>query len=67
MDINKLLMGFSCGCGKTHHCDIEYVYIEDNAIAHLAELCTDYHDVLLAATMSRCTNPDFYTLPLTIT
>ncbi len=28
MDINKLLKGTHCECGKHHTCDIKYVYIE---------------------------------------
>lgn len=28
MDINKLLRGVDCSCGKVHTCDIDYVYLE---------------------------------------
>ncbi|MBQ4119225.1 MAG: sn-glycerol-1-phosphate dehydrogenase [Clostridia bacterium] len=47
--INKLLKGFECECGKFHTCDIDYVYIEKNAISHLAEICEKYNSVLLVA------------------
>ena len=30
MDINSLLKGFNCSCGKHHTCAIEYVYVKDN-------------------------------------
>ncbi len=49
MDINQLLQGFSCSCGKTHHCDIDAVHIEKGAIARLTELCTGYEHILLVA------------------
>ena len=49
MDINKLLMGVDCSCGKHHECDIEYVFVEDGAIARLTEICTKYSRVLLVA------------------
>ena len=49
MDINKLLEGVNCSCGKTHSCDIKYVYIEKNATERLVELCRDYKNVLVVA------------------
>ncbi len=49
MDINKLLNGVKCECGKVHNCDIDYVYIEKNAISYLAEICKDYNSVLMVA------------------
>ena len=49
MDINKLLEGRKCECGKIHSCDINYVYIEKNAISHLKEICKDQNTVLLVA------------------
>ena len=49
MDINKLLLGVDCSCGKRHECDIEYVFVEDGAIARLTEICTSYNRVLLVA------------------
>ena len=49
MDINKLLEGRKCECGKIHSCDIDYVYIEKNAISHLKEICKDLNTVLLVA------------------
>ncbi len=47
--INKLLKGIECECGKFHTCDIDYVYIEKNAISHLAKICEKYNSVLLVA------------------
>jgi len=49
MDINKILQGVECKCGKTHTCDIEYVYIESGAISRFAEICTKYNSILLVA------------------
>lgn len=49
MDINKLLRGVACSCGKTHTCDIAYVYIENNAIERLGDICRDYRTLLLVA------------------
>ncbi len=49
MDINKLLAGLDCACGKTHSCEIEWVYIEENAIERLRDICTDYKNILLVA------------------
>ena len=47
MDINKLLGGVKCECGKTHTCDIDYVYIEKGAISHLKEICENYNNILI--------------------
>ena len=49
MDINKLLKGVNCDCGRTHTCDIEYVYIENNAIQRLGEICGQDRNILLVA------------------
>jgi len=48
-DINKLLEGVKCGCGKTHTCDIDYVYIEKGAISHLKQICENYKNILIVA------------------
>lgn len=49
MDINRILHGVECSCGKTHTCDIEYVYIESGAVSRLADICAAYNTVLIAA------------------
>jgi len=49
MDINVLLGGVNCPCGKHHTCDIEAVYIEKNAAARLTEICRDNRHILLVA------------------
>ena len=49
MDINKLLEGTDCVCGKKHTCDIKYVYIEKNAVRRLCEVCSEYRHILLVA------------------
>ncbi len=49
MDINKLLKGVNCSCGKEHKCDIGYVFVENNAVSHLTEICADYKSILIVA------------------
>lgn len=49
MDINNLLNGVDCACGKKHECDIKYVYIEKNAIDRLKDICVPYKKILLVA------------------
>lgn len=49
MDINKLLQGVDCRCGKLHTCNIEYVYIEKKAALRLKEICNGYENVLIVA------------------
>ena len=49
MDINNILKGLSCKCGKTHTCPIKYVYVESGAISKLSSVCASYRRVLLVA------------------
>lgn len=49
MDINELLKGVNCSCGRVHTCNIEHVYIEKNAAKRLEEICREYKSVLLVA------------------
>ena len=49
MDINKLLEGINCDCGKTHTCNIGYVYIENDATSHLKEICRNFNQILIVA------------------
>ena len=49
MDINKILEGVNCPCGKNHKCDIEAVYIEKGAISRLTDLCGGYENILVIA------------------
>lgn len=49
MDINDLLSGIDCECGRRHTCDIKKVYIENGAEKHLTELCKSYKRILLVA------------------
>lgn len=49
MDINNLLKGIDCTCGKAHRCDIDYVYIERNATERLCEICREISSVLVVA------------------
>ncbi len=49
MDINELLRGVPCACGKMHTCAIQAVYIEKNAAARLKELCKEYGKILIVA------------------
>ena len=49
MDIQQMLQGIDCVCGKHHTCDIHYVAVEKGAISHLTELTKDFQSVLLVA------------------
>ena len=49
MEINDLLKGVDCGCGKHHSCAIRYVYIEKDAVRHLEAICGDRQRILLVA------------------
>ena len=49
MDINSILQGIECSCGKKHYCDIEYVYIEKGAIERLRDICGKYNSVLIVS------------------
>ena len=49
MDIQQMLQGIDCVCGKHHTCDIHYVAVEKGAIGHLTELTKDFQSVLLVA------------------
>ena len=49
MNIQELLKGVDCACGKHHACDIGYVAIERGAIDHLKKLCEGKQNVLLVA------------------
>ena len=49
MDINSILKGVKCDCGKNHSCSIECVYIESGAVKRLTELCRNFDNILLVA------------------
>ena len=49
MDINELLLGVDCECGRHHECSIEKVYIEKGATKRLAPFCKEYGKILLVA------------------
>lgn len=49
MDIQQLLQGVDCSCGKHHSCDIKFVAIERGAISHLTHLTEGYTSILVVA------------------
>jgi len=49
MEINALLKGMDCSCGRHHSCDIKYVAIGKGAIAQLAQITGEYRNILLVA------------------
>ena len=49
MNINDLLRGVDCECGRRHECAIRYVYVEENATRHLGNILADYTSVLMVA------------------
>ena len=48
MNINQLLRGMRCGCGREHTCPIEAVYIEPGAANRLKNLCPERRVLLVA-------------------
>jgi len=49
MDINSILKGVRCRCGKFHKCDIDYVYIESGAISRLESICSGVKKIIIVA------------------
>ena len=49
MNINDILAGALCACGKNHECDIKYVYVEKGAATRLSDICSGYKRILLVA------------------
>ena len=49
MEINELLQGVDCSCGRQHRCDIRYVAIGNNAIVQLGDMVKEYRKILLVA------------------
>lgn len=49
MDINSILNGVKCDCGREHRCSIERIYIESGAIERLSILCSGYDNILIVA------------------
>ena len=49
MDVNAVIKKEDCPCGRTHFCDIEYVYIEKNAISRLGAICEKSTSILIVA------------------
>lgn len=49
MDIQKLLSGIDCSCGKKHTCDIKHVFVGNDAICNLPRICENYNNILLVA------------------
>lgn len=49
MNINEILKGVDCSCGRHHSCGIKYVYVEKNAMSRLTEICAEYQSILIVA------------------
>ena len=49
MDINELLKGLECSCGKKHECAIKYVFADNNAVSHLKDICKEFNHILIVA------------------
>ena len=49
MDMNELLRGVDCDCGRHHSCSIGAVYVERNVAARLPKLCEGYSRILIVA------------------
>ncbi|MBR5721430.1 MAG: iron-containing alcohol dehydrogenase, partial [Clostridia bacterium] len=48
-NINGLLCEKKCSCGKTHNCNIKYVFIEENAISKVKDITEGYKNIVLVA------------------
>lgn len=49
MNINELLKGIDCKCGRRHDCAIGNVIIKENAIEELSKMLSDYKNILIVA------------------
>ena len=49
INIDKLLEGMKCECGKLHTCNIETVIIRSGAIEELRKLTENYRNILIVA------------------
>ena len=49
MDVNFLLKGIDCNCGKPHLCNIKEVNIGKNAIESLTSICKNFKSPLIVA------------------
>ena len=49
MDINRLLNGIACSCGKAHTCSIKEVNIGKSAIDTLSDICKNFNAPLIVA------------------
>lgn len=49
MDINELVNGMDCSCGKRHVCAIDHVVIGQGVLKKIPEICSEYRSILLVA------------------
>lgn len=49
MDINELVNGMDCSCGKRHVCAIDHVVIGQGVLKKIPEICAEYRSILLVA------------------
>lgn len=49
MNLNELLKGARCSCGRYHTCPIKYVFIERGAISRLGEIASEYKNIIVVA------------------
>ena len=49
MNVNELLAGVDCKCGRRHECEIKYVFVENNAAIHLPKITEGYESILIVA------------------
>ncbi len=49
MNVQELLQGIACSCGRHHSCPIDFVAVEKDAIRHLAQLARNYDNILIVA------------------
>ncbi len=49
MDIQALLTGIDCACGRRHTCEMKHVIIRSGAIDELPQWISDYHHIVVVA------------------
>ena len=49
MDINELVKGMDCSCGKRHVCAMDHVVIGQDVLKKIPKICTEYSGILLVS------------------
>lgn len=52
MNTERFTAPKKCACGKEHRSDIKYIFIENNAVSHLCDMCRGYNNILIVADLN---------------